>query len=175
MLEGDYRQINYPHNCAGAGDASCLVTTIGQTGQTFVPQFQVRSYDFDARFGIKVLNPRIYIGVGYIWKSNNAGYPHVSNVGFGLEKLPDLDHPFSVYGSIYYYGNAKGNFTDPGTGVGYQLAYNILKTQFGLTYSFQNSPLFIDAGVLGESYKNKTNAPADGSNFGPYVGLGIKF
>ncbi len=175
MLEGDYRQINYPHNCTGAGDASCLVTTIGQTGQTFVPEFQVRSYDFDARLGLKVLNPRIYIGVGYIWKQNNAGYPKISAVGFGLEKLPDLDIPFSVYGSVYYYGNAKGNFTDPGTGIGYQLAYNILKAQFGLTYSFQNSPLFIDAGVLGESYKNKTNAPADGSNFGPYVGLGIKF
>jgi hypothetical protein len=183
MLEGDYRQINYPHDCPGgvaAGSPSCNVTTIGGNFQTAVPAFQVRSYDFDGRLGLKILNPRIYIGVGYIWRSNNAGYPRVSNIGFGLEKLPDLEQPFSLYGSIWYYGNAKGNFTVPGTGfadsgASETLAYNILKTQFGFTYSFQNSPLFFEAGVMGESLKAKTNAPSSISEFGPYVGLGIKF
>ncbi|MDQ2865680.1 MAG: copper amine oxidase N-terminal domain-containing protein [Candidatus Eremiobacteraeota bacterium] len=191
MLEGDYRQFNYPHNCSGAGDPHCNVTTIGSGAyQTFVPAFQVRSYDFDGRLGIRVANPRIYIGVGYIFKSNNTGYPRLSNVGFGIEKLPDLERPFSVYGSLWYYGNAKGNFTVPNpsaadlapgatpasdAGQTFQLAYNILKAQFGITYSFQGSPLFIDAGVLGDSLKAKTNAPASGSQFGPYLGLGIKF
>ncbi|MDP9025583.1 MAG: hypothetical protein M3N13_09445, partial [Candidatus Eremiobacteraeota bacterium] len=182
MLEGDYRQFNYPHNCAGTTDPNCLVTTIGGRFQSFVPAFQVRSYDFDGRFGIKVANPRIYVGVGYIWKTNNTGYPRLSNVGFGIEKLPDLDRPFSLYGSVWYYGNAKGNFTVPtstpptlDSGTTLALAYNILKAQFGVTYSFQGSPLFIDAGVMGDSLKAKTNAPASGSQFGPYIGLGIKF
>jgi hypothetical protein len=175
MVEGDYRQFNYPHNCTSATDPTCLVTTIGQTGQTSVPTFTVRSYDLDARVGIRVLQPRIYIGVGYIWRLNNAGYPRINNVGFGLEKLPDLDHPFSVYGSIYYFPNVKGNFTDPGTHVLYQLAYNILKSDIGLTYAFQNTPLFIEAGVMGESLRNKQNAPSDATQFGPYAGLGIKF
>ncbi len=176
MLEGDYRQFNYPHNCNGtAGDPSCYVTTIGSTGQTFVPQFTVRDYDFDVRLGLRVLQPRIYIGVGYMWKGNNAGYPRMSNIGFGIEKLPDLNQPFSVYGSAWYYPNVKGNFTDPGTGVGYQLAYNILKTQLGFTYAFQGSPLFLEAGVLGESQKNKSNAPTDGSNMAIYAGIGLKF
>ncbi|MEO9170466.1 MAG: copper amine oxidase N-terminal domain-containing protein [Candidatus Baltobacteraceae bacterium] len=182
MLEGDYRQFNYPHNCANVGDPNCNVTTIGGQFQTSVPAFQVRSYDFDGRLGIKVANPRIYVGIGYIWKANNAGYPRLSNIGFGIEKLPDLDRPFSLYGSVWYYGNAKGNFTVPtsvpptlDSGTSYQLGYNILKAQFGLTYSFQGSPLFVDAGVLGDSLKNRSNAPADGSQFGPYIGLGIKF
>jgi len=177
MLEGDYIQLNYPHNCPGgvaAPTPECYVTTIGDLGSTVVPAFTVRSYDFDARLGLRIANPRIYIGVGYIWRANNAGYPHISNVGFGLEKLPDLDHPFSVYGSVWYYGNVKGTFTDP-TGTQYVLAYNILKSQFGIAYAFQGSPLFIEGGVLGESLRNKTNAPGNASNFGPYVGLGLKF
>jgi hypothetical protein len=182
MVEGDYRQLNYPHNCTNptTPTADCLVTTIGGLYQTAVPAFTVRSYDFDARLGIKVADPRIYIGVGYMWRGNNAGYPRLNNVGFGLEKLPDLDKPFSVYGSIWYYPNVKGNFTVPGTGFAdsgtvYTLAYNILKTQLGLTYSFEGTPLFIEAGVLGESAKNKSNAPSNISEFGPYAGIGIKF
>jgi hypothetical protein len=181
MVEGDFRQINYPHNCtSGVGvgitpTADCYVTTIGVTGQTAVPQFTARSYDFDGRLGLRVFNPRIYIGVGYIFKSNNAGYPHLSNIGFGAEKLPDLDQVFSVYGSVWYYGNVKGNYTDPGTGIGYQLAYNILKYQLGVTYSFKGAPLFIDAGILGESGRNKSNAPDNYSNFAGYAGLGLKF
>ncbi|HTU71273.1 MAG TPA: copper amine oxidase N-terminal domain-containing protein [Candidatus Baltobacteraceae bacterium] len=177
MVEGDWRSINYPHTCAGglaAPTPDCYVTTIGGAGSTAVPALIVRSYDLDARLAIKVADPRIYIGVGYIWRANNVGYPRISNVGFGIEKLPDLNHPFSVYGSVWYYGNVKGNFTDP-SGTTYQLAYNIIKAQFGLTYSFQGSPLFVEGGVLGESLKNKINAPGDASNFGPYVGLGIKF
>ena len=68
-----------------------------------------------------------------------------------------------------------GPFTDPGTLIGYTLAYRVLKSELGFTYAFQGSPLMIEAGVLGESYKGKTNAPSDGSNFGPYAGIGIKF
>ena len=190
MLEGDYRQFNYPHNCAGGSDPNCLVTTIGGQFQTFVPAFQVRSYDFDGRFGIKVANPRIYVGIGYIWKSNNAGYPRLSNIGFGIEKLPDLDRPFSFFGSAWYYSNAKGTFTVPNpplsslppgataasdAGQSLSLAYAILKTQIGVTYSFQGSPLFLEAGVLGDRLQGKSNVPANGSQFGPFVGLGIKF
>ncbi len=177
MVEGDYVALNYPHTCAGGTTTptpDCYVTTIGGLGSTVVPAFEVRSYDFDAHVGIRVANPRIYVGVGYLWRSNNTGYPHISNVGFGLSKLPDLDHPFSWYGSIYYYPNVKGNFTDP-TGTMYQLSYNILKSQIGLAYAFQGSPLFIEGGILGESLRNKLNAPGNATNFGPYIGLGLKF
>ncbi|HET9028780.1 MAG TPA: copper amine oxidase N-terminal domain-containing protein [Candidatus Aquilonibacter sp.] len=178
MVEGDYRQFNYPHNCTNplGPSADCFVTGIGGNYQTAVPSFTVRDYDFDARLGIRVLNPRVYIGVGYMWKGNNAGYPRMSNIGFGIEKLPDLDQAFSVYGSLWYYGNVKGN-TDASYsgGTSYALAYNILKAQLGFTYSFANSPLFLEAGVLGETMKNKTNAPSDASLSAIYAGIGLKF
>jgi hypothetical protein len=177
MIEGDFRQLNYPHPCNSitTPSAECFVTNIGDTGSTAVPAFEVKTYDVDARLGLRVARPRIYIGVGYLWRSNNTGYPHLSNVGFGAEKLPDLDQTLSVYGSIYYYANVKGNYTTPG-GTEYQLAYNILRYDAGLTWAFsKNGPLFIEAGVLGEDLRNKINAPVNATNFGPYAGIGLKF
>jgi len=184
MLEGDYRQIQYPHNqgvatpaitspCPVPGDPGC-VTAIGGGGQTFVPAFTAREQDFDARLGLKVADPRIYIGVGYLYRTGNYGYPHLQGVGFGAEKLPDLDQNFSLYGSAWYYPNVKGTFTDP-AGNQFNLAYNILKYQIGGTVKFGASPVFLDLGWLGESGKNKSNAPSDTSVNGPFIGLGIKF
>src|SRR6202042_2408135 len=77
MVEGDYRQYNSQH-------PSGNVTAIGGQFQTFVPSFTMRDYDLDARVGFRVLQPRIYIGVGYLWRSNNAGYPALNNVGAGI-------------------------------------------------------------------------------------------
>ncbi len=178
MLEGSYQQLNYEHDCGvdalGAYLPNCDVTTIGGLGSTAVPAFTVSNYQAQVKLGLKVADPRIYIGVGYLWMSNNAGYPRVSNVGFGAEKLPDLNHPFSIYASVWYYGNVKGNFTDP-SGNSYQLAYNILSYTGGVTYAFSGTPIFLEAGFVGEQLKNKINAPSDATNFGPFIGLGLKF
>jgi hypothetical protein len=191
MLEGNYTQFNYPHNQGVAtpagftpgtscqslgisGDPGC-VTTIGGKTQTFVTAFTVSDYDYDARCGLKVLDPRIYIGVGYLYRSNNAGYPRLNNIGFGAEKLPDLDTPFSLYGSVWYYPNVKGNYPGTATSPGLTLAYNELKYQLGLTYSFGNSPIFLDAGFLGDRGQNKQNAPTNFTHNAGYLGLGLKF
>ena len=68
----------------------------------------------------------------------------------------------------------KGTFTDTG-GTQYVLAYNIIKGEVGITYAFRNAPLFLEGGVLGEGLHNKSNAPSNGSVFGPFVGVGLKF
>ncbi len=175
MLEGTYEQYQYPHNCASAVDPQCLVTTIGQTGQTFVPAFTARDSDFDGRLGLKVADPHIYVGVGYLWRTNNYGYSRQTAFGYGIEKLPDLNHSLSFYGSAYYYPNAKGTFTDPGTGLNYTLAYNILKYQIGAAYVFGNGPVFLALGWIGMNGTNKTNAPGGTTANGPYLGLGLKF
>jgi hypothetical protein len=195
MLEGDYRQYNYPHignnpndsagQLCGAGgiayDPGC-VTAIGGQFQTYVPSFTARDYDGDAHLGLKVADPRIYIGVGYIWRQDNYGYPKLSNVGGGIEKLPDLDHNgFTWYGSAYYYPNVKGNgtacltlgCTAPST---YTLAYNIFRYDIGGAFTFgPGTPIYIEFGFLGDKGQGKTNAPADFTHSGPYVGLGLKF
>ncbi|MHB8348906.1 MAG: copper amine oxidase N-terminal domain-containing protein [Vulcanimicrobiaceae bacterium] len=179
MLEGDYRQYNYPHNCTSATDPQCMVTSIGTMTQTYVPSFVVRDYDFDGRLGLKVANPRIYVGVGYLMRTNNAGYPRQTGWGFGAEKLPDLNRPVSVYGSVWYYPTVKGTcgtLTCP-TGP-YLLSYSETKYQIGADFTFsKTSPIFLDLGFLGDKGTAKQNTPGGigYTHMGPYVGLGIKF
>ncbi len=181
MIAGDMRTYAFPHNCPDLAPApagsQCTVTTIGGTGSTYVPAFTGRDRDIDARLGLKVADPRIYIGVGYMWRSNDYGYPRQTGVGFGLEKLPDLDHAFSLYGSAYYYPSISGT-----CGVGtcptgpYTLSYRMLKYDVGAAINFGHpGGVFLDLGWLGDQLRNKTNAPADVTHNGPYVGLGIHF
>lgn len=172
MLEVDARQFTYPHNgnlTANGGPPAPgdqgYVTVIGGGGQTFVPTFNARDSDFDVRWGLKVADPRLYVGVGYLWRTTNYGYPKQNGLGFGAEKLPDLDQPFSIYGSLWYYPSVSGS----------GLAYRILKYDIGGTYNFGSTPLYLDFGYLGDQGRNKTNAPSDFSHNGPHVGLGIHF
>ncbi|TAM87713.1 copper amine oxidase N-terminal domain-containing protein [bacterium] len=198
MVEGDFRQYAYDHHqnsatpvlCPSPGEQGC-VTVIGGYGQTFVPAFTARDYDVEGRLGLKVADPRIYVGVAWMNRTTNYGYPRQDGFGFGAEKLPDLNQPFSVYGSVYYYPNVKGNFTvpgcpagatpgtpacpDPNAGSSLTLGYHIVTYQIGGTYNFGSSPVFLDFGFLGDRGTNKTNAPGDFSHNGAYVGLGVRF
>ncbi len=181
MVEVDYRQYNWPHNCGGSGDPQCYVTTIGGLGTSFVPGFIGRDYDFDARLGIRVLSPRIYIVGGYMSRRNNYGYPAENGAGVGLEKLPDLDRVFSWYGSAVYYFNVNGNYgsvagacSPPTSPCTYIVGYNILKFDLGVTYTFPGFPLFIEAGFLGDRGWNYNAAPIGFSESGPYAGIGLK-
>lgn len=176
MVEGSFEQYGYPHNCnstPGTIDPQCFVNGIGGGYSTYVPAFRARDTDVDARLGVRVLNPRVYIGVGYLWRSTNYGYPNMNGVGFGIEKLPDLNVPLSFFGNFWYYPNVKGNYSNPV--VSGSLAYNMYKYQAGLAYVIGNSPVFVEAGWMGDNLSNKTNAPSNSTANGPFVGLGIKF
>jgi hypothetical protein len=172
MISGSFQQFQYPHTCDGGvltPTPDCQVTVIGDNGATNVPAFNARDTNLDAHLGLKVADPRIYVGVGYLWRNNNYGYPRLSAFGFGAEKLPDLNQNFSVYGSVYYYPNTKGTFNN------LNLAYNLLNYNVGLDYVLGSSPVFLEAGWTGYSATNKTNAPSGATANGPFVGLGIKF
>lgn len=117
-----------------------------------------------------------------MWRSGNYGYPKESNVGFGVTKLPELQtNGFTWYGSFWYYPNVHGTANvcitlGCTTPTANDLGYNIMKYDLGGAFTFgSNVPLFIEFGFLGDSGKNKINAPADFSHNGPYVGLGLKF
>jgi hypothetical protein len=199
MLEGDYRSYAYPHvstisptapadasgnqcytGSAAAGNPGC-VTVIGGYGQQSVPSFTARDTDFDGRFALKIADPRIYIGVGYLHREENYGYPKQNGFGFGAEKLPDLDQPFSIYGSVWYYPSISGDFTYPTgapaalIGTTADLQARFLKYQIGGTFMLGSSGLFLDAGFLGDTIRNKNLMPSDATHAGGYVGLGIKF
>ncbi len=98
---------------------------------------------------MRVLQPRIYVGIGYIWIANNYGYPNLNGLGFGGEKLPDLNHTFSFFGSVWYYPNVNGNASVsvpnhfPATGFqtrACRSSINMLKYQAGITIALGNSP-----------------------------------
>ena len=193
MVEGDYRSYGYQHNstypppgttstaygnalcgAGGPGDSvgSC-VTVIGGGGQVYVPGFGATDNEIEGRFGLKVVDPRIYVGVGVLSRYDNYGYPRQAGWGFGAEKLPDVDQVVSVYGSIWYYPNVSANYANLG-----QFAYQDLKYQIGGTWTFANFGgfgAFLDGGYLGDSLHNRSNAPSPATHNGLYAGLGIKF
>ncbi len=179
MVEVDYRQWNWQHPCGGA---DCFVTTIGGLGSTSVPSFVGRDYDFDARLGLRILRPRIYLVGAYMWRGNNYGYPKETGAGVGIEKLPDLDRPFSFYGSAVYFFGVNGNYQSNPLACGnplggsctYNVGYNILKYDIGVSYTFTGFPIFIEAGFLGDRGYNTNAAPIGFSESGPYAGIGIK-
>jgi hypothetical protein len=203
MLESNYRSWQYPHNSTisptnaalpnggcpypqgtppfpSAGDQGC-VTVIGGYSQVPVPSFTARDTDFDTHLGIRVADPRIYIGVGYLRREENYGYPKQNGWGFGATKLPDLDQPFSIYGSVWYYPNVWGNFTYPAgappnlVGTTDRLESRFLKYQVGGTIAIGNTGLFLDGGWMGDTIRNKNLMPSDANHSGGYAGLGIKF
>jgi Copper amine oxidase N-terminal domain len=181
MVEVDYRQINWQHNAG-------FVTAIGGLFATNVPAFVGRTFDFDARLGIRILKPRIYIAGAYMWRGNNYGYPNQEGPGVGLEKLPDLNHAFSFYGSAYYFFDVNGNFLStsgiinsqfPGGSCSitapcnYKVGYDILKYDIGVSYRFPGIPLFLEAGFLGSRGWPQESAPIGFSESGPYAGIGL--
>ncbi|MBV9233709.1 MAG: copper amine oxidase N-terminal domain-containing protein [Candidatus Eremiobacteraeota bacterium] len=186
MLEGSYSRWGYQHNCTSTSSstgkttfgANCYVTPIGGMGYYPLGQTQLYDQNADVRFAVRVIQPRIYIGVGYIWMSNSYGYPNMNSWGFGGEKLPDLNQPLSFFGSIWYYPNVKGTYTNVSTApikpLSYDLAYNVLKYQIGLDWVIGNSPIFIDLGWMGENWSNKTNAPIGRTYNGPFAGIGFR-
>ena len=183
MLEGSYERYQYPHNCnstavAPPAGSECWVTTIGGAGSYTLPTTSLYDQDIDARFAVRVLQPRIYIGVGYMWMTSSYGYPNMNSWGFGAEKLPDLNQALSFFGSVWYYPDAHGTYTNPSTAtirpLSYNLAYNVLKYQVGLDYVIGNSPIFIDLGWMGDNWSNKQNAPIGRTYNGPFAGIGFK-
>jgi len=160
-----------------------LTQALNGLGQAYVPSFTAYENDVDARLGIKVANPHIYIGAAGLWKDYSyLGYPNINGVGFGLEKLPDLDQPFSLYGTVYYFPSVKGNYTYPTTtllgslsGSTIPFSYEILKYEVGGTVNFGKTGVFLDFGYGGERENMKENTPSAVSITHPYVGLGLHF
>jgi len=212
-LEGDGRHIYYKHNAnqcffnrdigappgctvIGAGyynlpgacpanDPGC-VTIVGRSTQAYLPAMIAQDNSFDAHLGFKVFSPRVYLGVGYYSKGvNYTGFPRIAGFGGGISKLPDLDHPFSLYGSYYYYPSVNGNYTYPNNSAFFgalantvvPLAYSASKYKAGAAFSFaKNGGIYIDAGVAGERLNAKTNAaPVSTTVNAPYAGIGFHF
>ena len=129
----DYRSYNYQHTApAGtqgltftcpAGSSAC-VTPIGyQTydrafspgPSNYVNSFSAQDSTTQIGLGTKIAPiERFYLSVGYVFKgSNYLSYPTESGMGFGIDKLPDVDRALSLYGNFWMYFNVNGKYTGP--------------------------------------------------------------
>ena len=184
MIEGDWRSYKYAHTSLSATTLGCpqpndpgCVTIVGQSTQVYVVPFTANDQDVDGRLGLKIIDPRIYVGVSYLFRNTNyegQGSPRQQHgYGFGVEKLPDLDHLISLYGGIYYYPQlmTAQQFV-PGVGQA-SVQYRLIKYDAGLTIGLGKTPFFIDGGFLGDQGTNKQFAPGNFTHSGAYVGLGL--
>ena len=148
-------------------------------GVASVPVFLARQSTLDGRLEYKLVEPKVYVGLGYLQTSNNFGYPHLGAVGFGIEKLPDLNTPLTPYASVFYYPGASGNYTvsnaaSPNNNTTYRQVYAITKYDVGLAASLKHFPIYVYGGFSGDRYARHQNAPIDQTHSGPYLGLGLK-
>ncbi|MEA2690075.1 MAG: hypothetical protein QOD51_2682 [Candidatus Eremiobacteraeota bacterium] len=176
-------------NCPSRTDQGC-VTVVGfqqimafnGLGQAYVPALTAQENEGDARLGFKIFDPRVYLGAGYLSKSYDyLGIPRLSGAGFGLSKLPDLDQPLSLEGSVWYYPRISGNYRYPTStllgplsGQTIPLSYAYWKYRAGATVKL-GSAFFVDFGLAGERATARTNAPSDTTVNAPYAGVGVHF
>jgi hypothetical protein len=146
-------------------------TTLG--GRGFLPAFTAVDYDADVRAGLKVTGPRIYGAVSYLTRGSNYG-PRQHGVGYGIEKLADVDQNFSLHGNVFFYPNVNGQYSIAGVG-SRGLSYREVRYLIGASIAPNHSPVFLDAGFLGDRSNVRTDAPIGFNHQGPYVGLGIHF
>jgi len=186
MAEFDTYKVSYNHNqsvpgsfpagtpCFVPGDPGC-VTAIGGKGQTFVNSFQASESNFEGKLGFRVYEPRFYIALADLSRTNNYGYPAMNSVGIGLEKLPDLDHLISARGSFYYYPYLNGKYTDS-FGNTFTLGYRTFTYDLGFTVTPSKTiPVFAEAGYRGENDNGRNDAPSNRRYNAFYGGLGLHF
>lgn len=180
MLGVDYAQYRYNHSCgsnpppAATTDSSCFVTNVGSTGSSFVPAFIARDTFTELHAGYKVLDPRVYVGIGWEFNAGNYGYPNQTGFGYGIEKLPDLDQVVSFYGSYYVYPNTRGTYSGFNQSLPMQCSLQTYKV--GGTWTFtKNSPLWFDLGYSGNRGNAKANSPSGFTHNGLYAGFGFTF
>lgn len=163
---GEGRTYAYPTHAG-------VVTGVGQQGTGFVPSFTGFDYDYDVRAGLKVTGPRIFGAVSYLTRGSDLE-PREHGLGYGIEKLPDVDQNFSLHGNVFFYPNVSGQYSVNGAG-SYGVSYREVRYLIGASIQPNHSPVFLDAGFLGDRSNVRTDAPIGFNHQGPYVGLGIHF
>jgi len=159
---------------AGTGDPGCVTTLGPASGSSFVNSFDARDTDLDGRVGIGIANPKIFLVGSYEDRYGNYGYPRLTGIGGGLEKLSNFEQPIDIYGSILYYPQISGDYVDI-FGNDQKLQYRYLKYQAGITLNLPKTPIFLDFGYLGNRGIAKQNAPTNFTENSLYGGLGLHF
>ena len=174
----DWRQDSYQTNnnsLFNGGPGTTFNTVDG--GTATVAQFRARQSTIDGRVEYRVTNPNIYVGIGYIQAANSYGIPALHAVGVGVEKLPNMNATWDIYGSIFYYPNANGTLVEltqgSSTASSFKMEYDIYKYDAGIDVNLGTSPFYLYGGFSGDRYNAKQFAPISQTHAGPYLGLGF--
>ena len=195
-IGGDFRDFAYTHEAAPYTHASVpkyvpcptngyrgCVSTPGKTASVYVPQLDLMDDSVSGNVGIGVAHDSYFVA-SFITAFNNypSSYPSIPTLhgfGFGVDRLPDLENHSSIYFSVFDYPQVSGDYASPaglpGPAVGGKIQENLLKYQVGFTASVGDTPLFLDAGFLGDYIRGYGLAPGDEEHNGAYIGLGLKF
>jgi hypothetical protein len=179
-IKADYRSDSYVTNSnltVPSGNQYTRFSTI-DGGTAYTPVFLARQSTLDGRLLYQVAPSHVYVGIGYIQTSTNYGYPQLTGVGAGIEKLPDLRPGIGFYGSAFYYPSASGTYTvgsGSNAGTALRQRYAITKYDIGASLTFGHAPIYLYGGFSGDRYAAKEHAPIDQTHGGPYLGLGMKF
>lgn len=198
----DYRQYSYNHKANGglangvtfacpAGDPGCVTPIAFQTydrvfspgPMNYVHAFSANDSTTQLSLGSKIAPiERFYLSVGYMIRGTNApGYPTEGGMGFGIDKLPDTDRAFSVYGNFWVYFNVNGNAAGPSSaalgtlsGAPFTVAYRMYAYRLGLTFSLPHTPVFLDLSDVGDRADGSANAPSAAAHNALFIGAGAK-
>ncbi|MBC5804640.1 MAG: hypothetical protein DLM53_06190 [Candidatus Eremiobacter antarcticus] len=176
-IKVDARQDEFISSDNTGGQGTLFRTPDGALN--FSPQFDARQSNVDARLELELLDPHIYLGVGYLQTANNYGFPKLRGVGLGLEKLPDFDPSYGIYFSAFYYPTVTGKFdadpAGPNPGQSFTQQYRLLKYDVAVDVPIQQSPIYLAAGFSGDRFYHRHGATLDQTHAGPYVALGVRF
>jgi hypothetical protein len=106
----------------------------------------------------------------------------MSGLGFGLDKLPDVDRAVSVYGNFWVYFNVNGKYNAPASatlggfaGYPFTVAYRVFAYRLGATINLPKTPLFFDIAGVGDRSDVTSAAPSASVHGELLVGIGSKF
>ncbi len=200
----DYHSYTYKHaangalangvyaGCPTANDPGC-VTPIGYKtfNSVYTPgpvnylnAFNATDSTAQIGLGSKIAHvERYYVSVGYMIRSfNYLNYPTMSGLGFGLDKLPDVDRAISVYGSFWAYFNVGGKYDAPASGAlggfanyPFTVAYRMFTYRLGATFAIPKSPIFVDLNGAGDRADVSASGPSSSVHGAFGAGVGLKF
>ena len=128
----------------------------------------------DVRAGIKVTGPRIYGAVSYLTSGGNTGEPRQHGVGYGIEKLADVDQNFSLHGSVFFYPNVGGQYALGGAGSRDE-SFRVVRYLIGASIQPEPFAAVPRRRIHRRPQQRADRRPVGFNHQGPYVGLGIHF
>lgn len=103
----------------------------------------------------------------YVW----GDPPDMNGFGFGIDKFPNYQRPFSVYGSLWYYPSVSGNKNN------FNYNYNAWKYEIGASINPMKSDgtslnYSIEFGFKGDSWSGTGNSAGNSYRLSsPYIGF----